>query len=164
MADDSDMLTGDVEIDEVYFHPDSTRRTSVKTNNSQIVLGMVERKGRAKVKHVRTSGTRILVPEIMGGVAMNAQIYTDGYYSYKQLDKIGYARKTINHAIGEYVNGSTHTQNVENLWANIKRGIYGVYRHVDPKYLQAYVDEYAFRYSNRSNPKMFDSILTKISI
>lgn len=63
----------------------------------------------------------------------------------------------------EYVKGDTHTQNVENLWSNIKRGIYGVYRHVDPKYLQSYVNEYAWRYSNRSEGYLFDPLLTRVS-
>lgn len=163
MADDGDMLIGEVEMDEAYFHPDTEKRSTAKANNSQVVLGMVERKGRAKVKHVRTSGTRVLIPEIVGAVATIAQLYTDGYYSYKQLDKLGYSRKVINHARREYVRGDVHTQNVENLWSNIKRGIYGVYRHVDPKYLQAYVDEYAFRYSNRNSPVMFNQLLRCIT-
>jgi len=162
MADDGDMLIGDVEIDEAYFHPNPQRRTTAESHNSQIVLGMVERKGRAVVKHVRSSGTRVLVPEVMESVSIDSQIYTDGYRSYKQLVKNGYNRKIVNHSTGEYVNGLTHTQNVENLWSNIKRGIYGVYRHVDPKYLQAYVDEYAFRYSNRGNTNMFDALINKI--
>ena len=162
MADDGDLLTGEIEIDEAYFHPKPNKRSSAKAHNSQVILGMVERGGKAKVKHVRTSGTRILVPEIVGAVATRALLYTDGYYSYKALDKLGYNRSVINHARAEYVNGNIHTQNVENLWSNVKRGIYGVYRHVDGKYLQSYVDEYAFRYSNRNSGNMFDDLLQRL--
>jgi hypothetical protein len=165
MADDDSMLTGEVEIDEAYFHPNPQRRSTAKPNNSQIVLGMVERKGKARVKHVKSSGVRVLKPEILGNVAVNTKIFTDQWGAYRTLPKYGYKHLTINHSIQKYVEGSTHTQNVENLWSNIKRGIYGVYRHVDPKYLQAYINEYAFRYSYRGlmSEKMFDVILTRSS-
>lgn len=164
MADDGDILTGEVEIDEAYFHPNPTRRSTAKAHNSQVVLGMVERKGRAKVKHVKSSGVRVLKPEILGTVAVNAQVFTDQHGAYRSLYREGYSHRTINHSTHQYVEGNTHTQNVENLWSNIKRGIYGVYRHVDSKYLQAYVDEYAFRYSNRDNPQMFDAVLVRVSV
>lgn len=160
MADDSDLLTGEVEIDEAYFHPDTQRRSTAKAHNSQIVLGMVERKGRAVVRHVRTSGVRVLKPEILGKVAAGSQVFTDQHGAYRLLNRDGYRHRTINHSLHEYVRGDTHTQNVENLWSNIKRGIYGVYRHVEPQYLQAYIDEYAFRYSHRhSAENMFNAVL-----
>lgn len=164
MADDGDMLTGEVEIDEAYFHPDTTRRSTAKAYQSQVVLGMVERKGRARVKHVRTSGVRVLTPEILGNIALTSHVFTDEHGSYKTLKRHGYQHRTINHVREQYVNGNTHTQNVENLWSNIKRGIYGVYRHVDPSYLQAYIDEYAFRYSNRdlSSTQMFNQLLKRV--
>jgi transposase len=165
MASGSNMLTGEVEVDEVYFHPDTHKRSSAKAHNSQIVFGMVERQGRAMVKHVKSSGVRVLSKEIKRGIDDRATIYSDTYGSYKHLTKAGYLHLNINHSKQEYVNGIRHTQNVENLWSNIKRGITGVYRHVDTKYLQAYVDEYAFRYSNRkAQPKyMFDLILSNIA-
>lgn len=56
-----------------------------------------------------------------------------------------------------------HLVSVENLWSNMKRGIRGVYRHVSPKYLQAYADEYAFRYSHRKDfQPMFWSLMDRV--
>lgn len=164
MSDDGSMLSGEVEVDEVYFHPNPAKRTTAQAHNSQVVFGMVERKGRAVVKHVKSSGVRVLTKEIHHGIDPKATIYSDTHRSYKHLTKAGYLHLTINHSKQEYVKGVRHTQNVENLWSNIKRGITGVYRHVDPKYLQNYVDEYAFRYSHRATPKyMFDLILSNIA-
>lgn len=62
MADDGKDLSGEVEVDEAYIHPDPGKRSSAKAHNSQVVFGMVERGGRAKVKHVKSSGARVLVP------------------------------------------------------------------------------------------------------
>lgn len=58
-----------------------------------------------------------------------------------------------------------------NLRIFLKRGIYGVYRVVSKKYLQAYIDEYAWRYkrslisseiNNRKyEDKMFEMLLSQ---
>ncbi len=108
---------------------------------------MVERGGRARVKHVKSSGVRVLVPEIQKNINQEATIYSDEHGSYKLLGKRGYEHETISQSRHEFVVGRIHTQNVENFWSQFKRGIYGVYRYCDKKYLQDYANEYAFRYS-----------------
>lgn len=162
MADDDRDLTGEVEVDEVYMHPNPRFRTTAKKHNSEVVIGMVERKGMAKMRHVKSSGTRSIMPEVLKEVFPDATVYTDQHQVYTFLKKWGYEHYNVNHQRMEFVNGNIHTQNVENLFSNLKRGIRGVYRHVDAKYLQNYVNEYAFRYSNRDNPQMFDLILKRV--
>jgi transposase len=165
MADDSDLLDGKVEVDVAYSHPNPERRSTAKPHNSQVVFGMVERGGRAKVRHVKSSGARVLLPTIRANVAHGAKVYSDEWRSYDALDKLGYSHATINHSERVYVRGDMHTQNIENLWSNIKRGITGVYRHVDAQYLQSYIDEYAFRYSNRfQSAPMFNLLLERVAI
>lgn len=163
MGDDSDKLDGEVEIDEMYMHPNPMRRSTAMAHNSQVVLGMVERKGKAKVRHIKSSGVRVILPVVAENIDPETQIYTDQHGSYRALSRRGYAHATINHAESRYVRGNVHTQNVENLWSHIKRGIRGVYRHVDAKYLQSYVDEYAFRYSHRNHPSMFWALAGRIA-
>ncbi len=165
MSDDEDSnLTGEVELDEMYLGANPQRRSTAKPHNKQVVFGMVEREGRAKVRHVKSSGVRVLVPEIEKSVDNSAIVYTDEHGSYKLLNRRGYEHNTVNHGERQYVVGRVHTQNVENLWSNMKRGIKGVYRHVDPQYLQAYADEYAFRYSHRNDYQpMFWALLGKVA-
>lgn len=171
MADNDDKLSGEVEVDETYLQPRPYMKKKLNpsrglgsnyADNSQIIFGMVERNGKAKVRHVKSSGARVLLPEIDQNVAPDATIYSDEWGSYKKLDQKGYNHLTVNHRRQEYVIGHIHTQNVENLWSNMKRGIKGVYRHVDAKYLQAYANEYAFRYSNRNSASMFWAILDRV--
>lgn len=163
MGDDESLLNDDVEVDEAYMHPNSQRRSTAKPHNSQVVFGMVERGGRARIKHVKSSGTRVLIPEIQKNIDQTATIYTDEHGSYRLLKRRGYQHKAINHSKQQYVVGRVHTQNVENFWSQFKRGIYGVYRHCDKQYLQQYANEYAFRYSNRkSDTSMFELILGKL--
>jgi transposase len=158
----NDRMKGDVEIDEMYFGPIPERRSTAKTGTSQMIFGAVERGGRAKVVHVTTTTKHALLKEVVNSVDSSAQVYSDGHMAYRRLDWAGYrGHKVVNHGQDEYVNGEIHTQNVENLWSNMKRGIKGVYRHVDAKYLQAYADEYAFRYSHRNSPSIFWVLMAK---
>lgn len=162
MGDDDDKLSGEVEVDEMYMHPDTTKRSTAKAYSSQVVFGMVERGGKAKAKHVKSSGERVLTPEIRKSVQGGSTIYSDEAGAYTKLPNWGYPHATIKHANRHYVDGNIHTQNVENLWSNMKRGIRGVYRRIDPKYLQAYADEYAFRYSHRNHQSMFWALAGRI--
>lgn len=164
MGDNADSsLFGEVEVDEMYLSPDTTKRSTAKANNSQVVFGMVQRGGKAKVYHVESSRSPVLLPIIWKGIDTKTTIYSDEHRSYTKLSEQGYKHGTIKHSYREYVDGVIHTQNVENLWSNMKRGIKGVYIHVDPKYLQAYADEYAFRYSYRKSPSMFWVLLGRVA-
>lgn len=163
MGDDDTLLTQDVEVDETYIHPNPQRRSTAKPHSSQVIFGMVERGGRARVKHVRSSGVRALTPEIQSNISKEATIYTDEHGSYRLLKRRGYKHLTVNHSKQQFVVGRIHTQNVENFWSQFKRGIYGVYRHCEKQYLQHYANEYAFRYSHRkSEIPMFELVLTKL--
>lgn len=173
MSDDDIQLTGEVEVDEMYLQPRPYMKKKLNpqgglgsnyADNSQTVFGMVERGGRAKVRHVKSAGARVLLPQIEQNVTQGTTIYSDEWASYKKLDSLGYPHETINHRRQVYAIGNVHTQNVENLWSNMKRGLKGVYRHCDAKYLQAYIDEYAFRYSHRKDfQPMFWSLMGRVS-
>jgi hypothetical protein len=170
MGDDDSQLHSDVEVDEAYMQPKPEKNSRVQNKakkhgayNAEVLFGMVERGGRARIKHVQSSDVRILLPAIRQHIASTAIIYSDEHGSYRLLKRQGYTHKTVNHSKQQYVIGRVHTQNVENFWSQFKRGIYGVYRHCDEQYLQHYANEYAFRYSNRkSGIPMFDLVLSNL--
>jgi len=169
MGDDSE-LSGEVEVDETYIHPDPSKNSRLKSesgkryHNSQVIFGMVERGGKARVKHVKSAGKRVLVPEIQKGIKVGSTVFSDEWKAYDKLPMYGYPHESIKHSANQYVAGRIHTQNVDNLWSNMKRGIKGVYRHVDAQYLQAYVDEYAFRYSHRNDfQPMFWALIGQVA-
>jgi hypothetical protein len=69
----------------------------------------------------------------------------------------------VNHSQKVYVDGDVHTQTIEGFWSLLKRGIAGVYHGVSTKHLQAYMDEYTFRYNHReSDQGMFRTFLGQI--
>lgn len=164
MSDSSSPLSGEVEVDETYIGGKGSNRKAYRDieRNKAVLFGMVERGGSAKIKHVASSGSRALLPEIQDNVVPKTQVYSDQWQAYKALPKLGYSHASVNHSIMEYRRGNAHTQNVENLWSQFKRGLYGVYRHCGPRYLQQYANEYAFRYSYRdSGGAMFELVLAQ---
>lgn len=166
MAQDSSMLTGIVEIDETFVGGKSKNRATSWTQGAEakeVVMGMVERGGKAYTKHIPNTGKWTLLAQIKENVSPTARVVTDEWGGYIQLAKQGYRHDVINHG-STYVVGDIYTQNVENLWSQIKRGITGVYRVVSKKYLQAYIDEYTWRYNNRGySGGMFDQLLKQVT-
>lgn len=56
-----------------------------------------------------------------------------------------------------------HTNNLEGFWSQLKRSINGTYHYVSPKYLQTYVNEFAFRYNKRNDvTPLFKSMIQKV--
>lgn len=147
MEDGGDPLSGDVEVDETYIG--GRRKLAQKFNNKSVVFGMVERNGVAKTVHVKSNGSRVLLPVIVKDVASDSHIHSDEYRAYKSLPKQGYSHTTVNHSKLEYVRGTAHTNTIEGYWSQLKRSIDGTYHSVSPKYLQHYLNEFSFRYNLR---------------
>jgi transposase-like protein len=58
---------------------------------------------------------------------------------------------------------NAHPRSIPRFSRLLKTGIGGVYRVVSAKYLQTYLDEYAFRYNHRSDPQpMFCAFLFRL--
>ncbi|MEO6761873.1 MAG: IS1595 family transposase [Candidatus Saccharimonadales bacterium] len=150
MEDEGDQLTGSVEIDETYIG--GRRKLAHKYDNKSVVFGMVERNGVAKTMHVKSNGSRVLIPVIIKDVELASHIHSDEYSAYKVLSKHGYSHTTVNHSRLEYVRGNDHTNTIEGYWSQLKRSIDGTYHSVSAKYLQQYLNEFSFRYNLRSVP------------
>ena len=85
---------------------------------------------------------------------------TDEYNIYNSVRKNGYSHEVVQHGIKEYVRGNVHTNNIEGFWSQLKRGIRGTHVSVSPKHLRKYVNEFAFRYNQRTETiPMFDRLL-----
>jgi len=113
------------------------------------VVGFVERGGKVQTVVVENRKKKILQAEVKKRVEAGAALYTDELLSYEGLAG-EYAHKVINHAVA-YVDGNVHTNNLENFWSLLKRGLNGTYISVEPFHLHRYLDEQAFRYNNRKD-------------
>lgn len=164
-SDSFELLNGTVEIDETFIGGKGMNRRYKPHFNEipkEVVMGMVQRGGKAYLKHIPNTGKWTLLKQVKDHIDPTARVITDEYYGYTQLKKHGYHHEFVTHK-NTYVVGDIYTQNIENLWSILKRGIYGVYRVVSKKYLQAYIDEYAWRYNNRRyKDKMFEQLLRQV--
>lgn len=143
------LLSGEVEIDETYVGGKSANRAYEAVKPKQVVFGMVERGGNVKIKHVKSSGARVLLPTIKDNVKQGSVVYSDQWQAYKTLDRRGYQHDVVNHGEQQYVVGRIYTQNIENVWSQLKRSVYGVYHQISPKHLQKYCSEVEYRYNTR---------------
>jgi len=76
---------------------------------------------------------------------------TDDWGAYRKLHRLGYKRRVINHTKKRYASGDIHTNTIESWWSQFKRSVHGSYHSVSAKYLQNYLDEFAFRYNLRND-------------
>ena len=100
---------------------------------------------------------------IEANVISGSTISTDEHASYKQLPRLGYTHGTVQHSIGEYVNGIHHVNGVEGFWKHLKGAINSTHVHVSGKHLQKYVNEFSFRYNMRKDPAgMFNQLMSSL--
>jgi len=85
---------------------------------------------------------------------------SDQWPAYRKLSK-KFKHLIVDHSKGQYVNGECHTNTIEGFWALFKRGVMGQYHQISDKYIDRYLDEFAFRYSNRDNDMVFDLTIQK---
>jgi transposase len=58
--------------------------------------------------------------------------------------------------------GDAHTNTIEGFFGNLKTSIRGTYKHVSPKWLHSYLDEFAWRHNRRHDRRsMFEQLLVR---
>ena len=113
------------------------------------VLGVLERGGQVRTAVIASRKKKPLQAEVRKRVAAGSALFTDALPSYEGLVR-DYAHQVIDHAVA-YVDGKVHTNNLENFWSLLKRGIRGTYVNVEPFHLFRYLDEQSFRYNTRKD-------------
>jgi len=156
--DDNGPFGGPVEVDETYVGGKRKNMSNAKrkaqtgrgTAGKTAVVGMKDRDtNRVRAKVVATTDTATLEGFVAHHARTGATVYTDEAAAYRGLSDLCYRHESVQHATGEYVRDTAHTNGMESFWSNMKRGYQGTYHHWSRKHLNRYVTEFAGRYRNR---------------
>lgn len=124
------------------------------------VVGIVERDGNVVAEVMQHLTSQNLTAMVKKHVDEDdSVIITDSYRGYSQLHRIIEHVKIDHHEMYSYKGVNTNT--IESFWAIIERGIIGQYHHVSRKYLPQYITEFVFKFNNRNNDDMFETLVKK---
>ena len=141
-------LSGTVEADETYVGGKEVGRRG-RGGKKTPVFALVERNGRVVSQPVERVTGRNLRRIIVENVDKSTKIMTDDFPAYRGQFKDFASHGIITHSEKKYVKGDIHTNTVEGYFSILKRGIIGVYHHVDSNHLHRYCAEFDMRYNTR---------------
>ena len=174
------LLKGIVEMDETYVggkprNPNKKQSTydmseaeyqahKARVKPKAVILGAVERKGQVKASKVQDASLSSIAGFVCKHIKRtpDTTLITDEYKGYKSMDAY-FKHKVIKHA-DRYVKGEVHTNTIENFWSIFKRSIHGIYYHLSHKHMNAYLNEFAYRYNRRKQTRshVFYDILNRM--
>lgn len=179
MADDttSGPMGGEgktIEADETYIGKRETPRklargripTYTKSGKSggaqkRIVVGLVERGGKARMFHLNDATKDTVREVLVRNADRQSTLYTDESRLYTVTGAEYDAHRTVKHTAKEYARREdgvvVHTNTIENVFSIFKRGMVGVYQHCGEAHLHRYLAEFDFRYNRRTALKVTDS-------
>jgi transposase-like protein len=159
---DAALLAGIVEADETWV---GGRKKGVGKGNwrdgKTMVLGAMARGGQVRLKVDQRPTKKAIHKFLRTAVDNTSTLYTDEHGAYIGFVDDGQHDHVV-HRDDEWVRGDVHTNSVEGVWSLLKRSVVGSYHQLSAKHLQAYVDEFAFRFNNRHNDYFFRDTLMKL--
>ncbi len=161
-----DLLCGTVECDAAYIGGRRRHVGSGYVDNKTMVLGALQRGGeiRLRVEKRSKKETKETVHAFIKETTDPAteRIITDECPAYEGIADEDTKHETVNHRMEESVRGYVHTNSMEGVWSLFKRSIVGSYHQVSAKHLDAYLDEFEWRFNQRENPYLFRDTLLRL--
>lgn len=147
-------LRGVIEVDETYVGGHHEGKRGRGAEGKTIVVGAVEitekGPGRLRLRQIPDATSDNLVAFIRENVAKGSTISTDGNRAYDAVTKYGYRHESINASKAKSPDDVLPYLHV--AFSNLKTWILGTFHGaVQPKHMQAYLNEFVFRYNRRGN-------------
>ena len=128
------------------------------------VVALVERAGEVRATHMHHVTADNVRDFVVRKADRKSRLHTDESRLYPALGEEFAQHETVRHSAEEYVRGDVHTNSVEGFFGLFKKSMAGVYQHCGEQHLQRYLDEFAFRYNNRSKLGIEDTQRAAIAI
>jgi transposase-like protein len=157
-----------VEADETFLTNSPRTRKRPGYQHKVAVLGLVERGGahRSIVLDGPPSKYEI-VPHLMRHVHPESTLHTDGAQYYKFTLAVA-AHESVDHSKHEYARkgerGTIHVNTLEGFFSVFKRGMIGIYQHVEEQHLHRYTAEFDFRQNTRERLGIDDTMRAEIAL
>ncbi|HWG68718.1 MAG TPA: IS1595 family transposase, partial [Steroidobacteraceae bacterium] len=135
-----------VEADETYLSKSpKTRKPAGLPLNAKpapMVFSLVERGGNIRSMYLDHRNVRHALNEHLD---FDSRLVTDGSNTYRFVMPHPSQHESVDHSKREWVRGDVHTNTLEGFFSIFKRGLVGVYQHMDNKHLHRYLSEFDFR-------------------
>lgn len=104
-------------------------------------------------------GTKELTDFVKENVVPGSTVRTDGFFGYRDLPKVGYVHDAL--ALrGDPEKAEAHLPMIHLVFGNLKAWLSGTHHGVSQQHLQAYLNEFVFRFNRRFYPMTaFNSVL-----
>lgn len=139
-----DRLSGTVEVDETYIGGERPGPAGRGALGKVIVAGAVDIRGkyanRIRLKVIPNVTTDTLTEFVRSNVQEGSTVKTDDWRAYSRLGSVGY--KHI----------STELTHIHRVFSNLKTWLLGTHHGVSKQHLQAYLNEYTYRFNRRQTP------------
>jgi transposase-like protein len=151
-----------VEADETYLTKSpKTRKPAdlpLHAKPAPMVFSLVERGGNIRSMYLDDKNVRNALFEHLRD---DSRLLTDGSQAYRfQVRK----HESVDHSKYEWARGDVHTNTLENFFSVFKRGLVGVYQHMDKKHLNRYLAEFDFRRNTRAKLGIDDAQRTVLAV
>jgi transposase-like protein len=107
--------------------------------------------GRLRLRLVPGRGAKELTEFVQENVAQGAVVRTDGWKGYDDLAKLGYAHEPLV-LDGDPERTDAHLPMIHIAFSNLKTWLLGTHHGVSQQHLQAYLNEFVFRFNRRFYP------------
>ena len=152
---DRERLKDKVEVDETYIGgPEAGLKGGRQLVDKALVVAAVEVRGRASGRVRLQMVSDASAPSLTGFVAANVEpgaiVVTDGWGAYAPLRGIGYRHRPKTQ--GDPERAVKILPRVHRVFGNLKTWLRGTHHGVGHQHLQAYLDEFTFRFNRRRTP------------
>jgi transposase-like protein len=166
VSPDREPLSGVIEMDETMIGGHRIGPRGRGAEGKSLVIGAVEKiqtskgskAGRVRLLHAEDASGKSIIGFLDDYVEKGTVVRTDGWKGYEGIEKHGYEHDPF--ILNDPEKASKVFPHIHRVFGNLKAWIIGTFHGVSPKHMQAYLNEYTFRFNRRKSPwKAFNAVL-----